>query len=243
MYKRLDIFKGFLIMASLFAMPLARAAQEAPGGSTTDLSARKFGDADLQRICTGVRPHAGNKGKVRAFHLLDDKKVINAWADFEGKVTFTTGMMDFLKTEDEVAVICGHEVSHITAGHIKRSIGNMVLGTLIGGNIVGDILGSGIVNKQSRSHEREADERGLYAMWAAGYNPMAAVDVWERMAKDFGGDNLPFLSSHPGSDERTSNMKVLMVKRCLGDESLKYCDRILNDPDYKAAYTKLTKSK
>ncbi len=225
----------------------ALAAQTPPpppapaGAANPPVASKSFEEVQngLLNVCGNIHPHLPTKHKVKSINLLQEPDVVNAWADFNGKVTFTTAMMDFLKNDDEVAVICGHEMAHITAGHLKRSIGQQILGGVVGaaiGGDGGDIVGAAVVMKQSRSHEREADERGLYAMWQAGYNPMTGVDLWQRMSKEFGGKNIPFLSSHPASEERLTNMKVLMVKGCLGNEELVYCDRILADPDYKAAY-------
>lgn len=235
---------AFLLGLSLLAGGEGRAAYPpppAPGPAPTPGAPAKNGEgaggeAEMLKVCESIRAYAGNKGKIRRFVLEKDDELVNAWADHKGVVTFTTAMMKFLKTPDELAVICGHEMSHITAGHIKRSIGTQILGEVLGGSVLGDLAGGAIVMKQSRSHEREADERGLYAMWQAGYNPMSAVDVWARMMDQYGGKNMPYFSSHPSNKERLQNMKVLMVKACLKNESQRYCDRILNDADYQNAY-------
>lgn len=237
--RQLPIFIFLLLHgAARAAYPPPPAPSPGPSAQAPATSASvQAQETEVRRVCDAMRPHVGNKGKIRAIGVVVEKEV-NAWADHKGTVTFTTGILEFLKTPDEIAVICGHEMSHITAGHIKRSIGTQILGTLIGGELLGDLAGSALVNKQSRSHEREADERGLFAMWRAGYNPMTAVDVWQRMMDKYGGKNIPYFSSHPSNKERLQNMKVIMVRNCLKDESQLFCDRILNDADYKAAYEK-----
>ena len=63
----------------------------------------------------------------------------------------------------------------------------------------------------SRSHETEADKIGIYLMAIAGYNPVEASVLWQRMKANSGGETPPeFLSTHPSNDSRIQNLKALV---------------------------------
>jgi len=92
---------------------------------------------------------------------------INAYAT--GKtITVTSGMMNFVKSDEELALIIGHELAHNTMSHIRKSITNYIL--------------SGMATRYTRPFESEADYVGMYYMVRAGYNPNNVEDVWRRLA-------------------------------------------------------------
>lgn len=92
---------------------------------------------------------------------------INAYAT--GKtITVTSGMMNFVETDEELALIIGHELAHNTMSHIRKSITNYIL--------------SGMATRYTRPFESEADYVGMYYMVRAGYNPDNVEDVWRRLA-------------------------------------------------------------
>jgi predicted Zn-dependent protease len=98
---------------------------------------------------------------------LSQTAVINAYAD--GKhITLTSGMMNFVKSDDELALIIGHEMGHNTMGHIRKIIGNIIL--------------TGGATRYTRPFESEADYVGMYYMVRAGYSPAGVEDVWRRLA-------------------------------------------------------------
>ena len=68
----------------------------------------------------------------------------------------------------------------------------------------------GLVLPFSRSQESEADRVGLILMAKAGYDPRAAFEVWERMARNEKGAPPPFLSTHPGYDTRVQQLRSFM---------------------------------
>jgi len=92
---------------------------------------------------------------------------INAYAD--GKhIIVTSGMLNFVKNDAELALIIGHELGHNTMGHIRKIISNMIL--------------SGLARRYTRPFESEADYVGLYYIVRAGYSPDNVEDVWRRLA-------------------------------------------------------------
>jgi len=99
---------------------------------------------------------------------LSSSPAINAYAD-GSNITVTTGMMDFVNSDSELALIVGHELAHNTMGHIRKIIGNLIL--------------SGLSTKYTRPFESEADYIGMYYMARAGYNIENVEDVWRRLAR------------------------------------------------------------
>ena len=99
---------------------------------------------------------------------LSNSAAINAYADGRN-ITVTSGMMEFVKSDDELALIIGHELAHNTMGHIRKTISNFILS--FGGT------------RYTRPFESEADYVGLYYMVRAGYSPEGVESFWQRLAK------------------------------------------------------------
>ncbi len=157
------------------------------------------------------------------YNLVDDPTV-NAWCMPGGKIVFYSGILPIAKGEAGVAAIMGHEVAHALANHGQQRMSAGQLQAL--GSVAGNIalskdpenqeifnqaygIGSnvGVMLPFSRSHESEADQIGLQLMAIAGYEPMVAAQLWERMKANSGGQAPPeFLSTHPSSDTRISNI-------------------------------------
>lgn len=135
---------------------------------------------------------------------------LNAFCAAGGKMAIFTGLIDKLKlSEAEIAAVMAHEVAHALREHGRERaslsyVKNMGLGLALsaagmgaGANQAAAIvaeLGWDLPN--SRKHETEADLIGIEMMARAGYNPEAAVTVWQKMQK-LNGDSVAFLSTHP----------------------------------------------
>ncbi len=149
------------------------------------------------------------------FHVLDSKD-INAFALPGGPMFMFTGLMDRVHSDDELAAVTGHEMTHVRKQHWakaaakqqERSIG---LGLLLGLTKAGRgwQLGAGAVNtffslKYSRGEEDEADAGGLQNMVDAGYNPQGMLDLFHTLQTSSNGKGrLPaFLSDHPMTSDR-----------------------------------------
>lgn len=144
---------------------------------------------------------------------------INAFCMPGGKIAFFTGILDKLKlTDDEVAMVMGHEIAHALREHARErmaksvatDIGAAVLGELIGGGkytgafrMGGNLLGL----KFSRGDESEADLVGLDLAARAGHDPRAGITLWEKMSAANQAKPLEFLSTHPSGETRIDDIK------------------------------------
>lgn len=147
---------------------------------------------------------------------------VNAWCMPGGKIAVYTGLIEKLHiTDDELAAVMGHEIAHALREHAReRASEQMVAGGLI--DIGAALLGLGDIGKQgaeyaymgllglpnSRRHETEADRIGVELAARAGYDPRAAVSLWQKMGQLGGGEPIKFLSTHPPRDERLSDLSV-----------------------------------
>jgi predicted Zn-dependent protease len=176
-------------------------------------------------------PESGAKDFRWEFVLIDDPKTVNAWALPGGKCAVYTGLLPVTQDEASLAAVVGHEVSHAIAHHgAARMTNNMVLqGALIGASFSIRKLDSyeqqgvmaalglgatvGVMLPFSRADESEADEMGLFLSANAGYDPNAAIGLWERMGAANGGGGPPeFLSTHPAESTRIERLKAIMPK-------------------------------
>jgi Zn-dependent protease with chaperone function len=146
---------------------------------------------------------------------------LNAWCMQGGKIAVYTGIVNKLKlTDDELAAIMGHEMSHALREHSREQISQSMatqLGVNVGaallglGAVAGDLINTGanlmLTLPNSRQGEREADRMGVELAARAGYDPRAAVNVWKKMAAFGAGSQPPaWLSTHPSHAERTADL-------------------------------------
>lgn len=148
---------------------------------------------------------------------------LNAFVAPGGKVVVYTGIVTRLNlTDAEIAAIMGHEMVHALEEHSKSKIGAQALtdlalniGLSAAGSNVGQLgtaaaqLGSqvGVGLPYSRNLESRADQGGLLLMARAGYNPQAAITLWEKMNKLEGAGGSSFLSTHPSNGQRIEAMR------------------------------------
>jgi len=143
-------------------------------------------------------------------------------------VAINTAMIRLIGDDiDELAALLGHETAHWAKGHVDagrlRSSTIQAAGNLIGAGLsmtgipaAGLITGLGadmIDATFNRDDEREADAFGVEYMLATGFDPGAAVRLHERMLRLPGGVRVPFLSTHPSSEERIDNLKKLIAAK------------------------------
>ena len=154
-------------------------------------------------------------------HVISDPQ-LNAWAMPGGKMVVYTGLIDKLGlSDDELAAIMGHEISHSLREHARERISQeqttgLLLG--IGGALLGlGEVGQGLANAvaqvtftlpHSRDQETEADRLGVELAARAGYDPHAAVSVWQKMLSAGNSGGPQFLSTHPSPSTRLADLKV-----------------------------------
>ena len=171
-------------------------------------------------------------------YILKDSTVKNAAATRGNHVFVWTGMLESTHSDEELATVLSHEISHILAGHtdpdpneeVKQLLIN--IGAIAAGVAVsaatrsptwsGDLgrlassatqeLGNGfLLYPYSRDRELEADQIGLFIMADAKYNPSAAIDFWTKIPSDPDYREGPsFLSTHPAAEERIKSLRALL---------------------------------
>jgi len=159
------------------------------------------------------------------FDVISNKEV-NAFALPGGPIFFNTGILEQLKTEDALAGILAHEITHIRNQHwasayadnTKRQLGITVLLTLLNaGSTAFDIAGVSdallFSLPYSRKHESEADDVGYDLMVQAGYNPQGMADMFKMLIKLNGSrKNEEFMSTHPDSANRLKSVEARIKK-------------------------------
>lgn len=190
-------------------------------------------DARLQRLRTIAQkliPFTGpwneRAGKWQWEINLIGSKQVNAFCMPGGKIAFFTGILDQLQlTDDEAAMVMGHEMAHALREHARAriaksqgtsaalSIGAQVLGLGRAGDLAASVGTQLLTLKFSRDDETEADLVGLELAARGGYDPDASVSLWQKMAKASGGKGgLSFLSTHPTGPDRITRLQANIPK-------------------------------
>jgi predicted Zn-dependent protease len=180
----------------------------------------------VRRIATRIIPHTAVFRKDAPAWKWEVNVItspqINAWCMPGGKIAFYTGILEKLQlTDEEAAAIMGHEIAHALREH-GRERASQELATGVGASVVGAVLGigqagadlAGIVGQvtymlpYSRLHETEADRIGVELAARAGYDPRAAIALWQKMAKLSDGGGPPaILSTHPSNEDRIKDLE------------------------------------
>lgn len=168
---------------------------------------------------------------------LIGSKQINAFCMPGGKIAFYTGILETLRlTDDEVAIVMGHEVAHALREHsrerlAKNSItrfGTAIVGAVISGGRYADVInqaGSLATLKFSRDNETDADVVGLDLAARAGFDPRAGVTLWRKMTTASKNAPPQFLSTHPTGPNRIKEIErhlaevMPLYERSRGSES------------------------
>ncbi|WP_255536736.1 M48 family metallopeptidase [Polynucleobacter sp. 80A-SIGWE] len=156
---------------------------------------------------------------------LIDAPILNASCAPGGKITFYTGIIEQLNlNDDEIAAIMGHEIAHALREHGRERVSQAAAQNILV-NIAMAVAGPygsavsaanqvaqyAIVLPNSRENESEADAIGLELAARAGYNPMGAISVWQKMLKATKDKSTPeFLSTHPSGETRIEQLTALM---------------------------------
>ena len=159
---------------------------------------------------------------------LIGSKQINAYCMPGGKIAFYTGIVRTLQlTDDEAAMVMGHEMAHALREHARERMGKSTVTTgaaRLGGALLSGWLGidpnltdmvaqqgANLLNlKFSREDESEADLVGMEIAARAGYDPRAGITLWEKMGANNKGAPPQWLSTHPASGTRIADMQAAM---------------------------------
>ena len=150
---------------------------------------------------------------------------LNAFCMPGGKIAFYNGILSKLKlSDDEVAVIMGHEVAHALLEHARErmaktgatrgliELGSALLGLGNAGRMVADMGAQLLTMRFSRDDESESDALGLVLAALAGYRPDAGVTLWKKMMSASKGAPPQWLSTHPSGDSRIQDIEARLPR-------------------------------
>ena len=183
----------------------------------------------LKRIANRLIPQTGEfRDDTRHWNwqlTLIDAPTLNASCAPGGKISFYTGIIEQLNlSDDEIAAIMGHEIAHAIREHGRERVSQAMAQSAVANIAMAAAGGYGsavsaanqvaqyvLVLPNSRQNESEADAIGLELAARAGYNPQAAISVWQKMIKATDGKKTPeFLSTHPSGETRIEQLTALM---------------------------------
>ena len=180
----------------------------------------------VQRVGKRIAAVADKPDYQWEFTVIDDPKQANAFCLPGGKVAVYTGIFPIAKDEAGLATVIGHEIAHALARHgaermstgMALQAAGVAVAIAAGGQSAATqqaIMGAyglgaqvGVALPFSRSQESEADRIGLILMAKAGYDPEAALGLWQRMEQNGGGKGPPeWLSTHPTEGTRQEDIQ------------------------------------
>ena len=195
--------------------------------------AEKVREITDRLIAQAVRFRPDSANWAWEVQVIDDPKTVNAFCMAGGKMAIYSGMWEKLKaTDDEIAQVMGHEIAHALADHTRErmsiamtsAVATTTAAIVLGSRDSGPGTGLALTGMQlasvlaiqlpnSREGESEADQVGIELAARAGYDPKAAVTLWEKMAKESGGKQpAEFLSTHPSPQNRAARLAELGTK-------------------------------
>jgi len=160
---------------------------------------------------------------------VEKNDAVNAYCMPGGKIMVLTGLVEKINaTDDELAAVIGHEIAHALREHGRermsqayvQQFGLKALAATLGGGTSGALLSKGasmgsqlfFALPNGREQERESDRIGLELAARAGYNPDAAVTLWQKMGAQSKNAPPEFFSTHPSSANRIADLKALAPK-------------------------------
>jgi len=152
-------------------------------------------------------------------------KQVNAFCMPGGKIAVFSGLLTNIRpTDDELAIVIGHEIAHALLEHGRERVAKGQL-TQLGAGLLSYVFGLGDLGnaalsvganllsmKFSRTDETEADRIGLELAARAGFNPTAGITLWQKMTRASKGAPPEWFSSHPAGDNRIKEMQSQMPK-------------------------------
>ena len=207
--------------AQAYAQTVNAAQQKGKLGTDAALNARvkRITDRLIAQAGDMYPPSRNWKWSVAVI----DEPTLNAWCMPGGKMAIYTGIIRKLNlSDDEIAQVMGHEISHAILGHgrerMSRAIatqGGLELGSILAGrDLTGlaPVADIALTLPNSRESESEADRYGIELAARAGYDPHAAISLWEKMSRASGNGPPQFLSTHPAPANRIQALNALVPK-------------------------------
>lgn len=156
--------------------------------------------------------------------VINDPETVNAYCMAGGRMAIYTGLVQKLNaTDDEIAQVMGHEIAHALAAHTAEKmsthlvVNGLVLGTAVATEMDNrSVIGAAALANvalalpNSRQMEADADRIGIEIAAKAGFDPQAAVTLWQKMAKESGDNGFEFLSTHPAPERRQKELQKLV---------------------------------
>lgn len=195
------------------------------------ISTNAAANAQVKRVGQRIANSVGRElPNAQWEFVVFDSDQVNAFALPGGKVGVYTGLLKLVASDDELAIVMGHEVAHVSSRHgAERVSQNMAvsLGAQLGAafmnyknisadkqNMIMGLYGAGAqvgaLLPFSRLHESEADKIGLRFAAGAGYDPRAGATFWKKMAAKSGSSNTPaWMSTHPQDADRIAALEKL----------------------------------
>ncbi|MCY4055295.1 MAG: M48 family metallopeptidase [Cyanobacteria bacterium MAG CAR4_bin_6] len=187
------------------------------------LLAERMGRITGRLVAVAVREYPHTAGWEWSVALLDDDR-INAFAWPGGRMAVFRGLIETLDlSDDEIAHIMGHEIVHALANHtaekLSMAMAQDLAVSVVRQNTENDSQAATITNTvanialtlpNSRSAEEEADSLGMRMAVKAGYDPLAAVTLWQKMVQHGGPRRPEFLSTHPDPASRITALSALV---------------------------------
>lgn len=175
--------------------------------------------AIAQRLIARTTVFREDAGQWRWETNVFQSEAVNAFCMAGGKIGIYSGLINKLQiTDDELAAVMGHEIAHALREHVREQVslqyaaqipglilaavtGSQILGQL--GDMVSDVT---LALPRSREAEMEADQMGVELAARAGFDPRAAVTLWQKMNR-LGGSRPPeFMSTHPSPETREQDL-------------------------------------
>ncbi len=150
--------------------------------------------------------------------VVDNKKVVNAFAAPGGPLFFTTALVNTMTDANELAFVVGHEMAHVENQHGRQAINQAVMADAAVSLLLRDTgklaqTGAAVVFNlfamgYSRDNEREADADGLRFMARAGYDPQGSLSALRKLGGDEIHGPAKYLSTHPSTPERIGRLQA-----------------------------------
>ena len=203
-----------------YSQMIAQARQQGALASEGHPQLKRLRDIAQDLVPYAARWNDRARGWRWEINLIGSKQ-INAFCMPGGKIAFFTGILDQLAlTDDEAAMVMGHEMAHALREHARARIAK-TQGTSIGLSVLSQVLGLGqlgsiaadvgtqlLTLRFSRDDEIDADLVGLELAARGAYLPQSAISLWEKMGRAAGGSGGPaFLSTHPRGPERIARLQ------------------------------------